>query len=80
MHYRQHSSSEGKPTLERAHSRTSTSSDTERKRKISRQMSRQMSRQLSKQKSVEEEQVLMKKKGMSQLVQEEKAESGNVCE
>ena len=35
---------------------------------------------MSRQKSVEEEQTLKKRIGMSQLVQEEKAESGNVCE
>ena len=45
-----------------------------------RKLSRQMSRQMSRQKSVEEAKAdLVKEAEASKLIQEEKAESGNVC-
>ena len=60
----------------RHRSRTDSSSAFEHGRKLSRQMSRQMSRQ----KSVEEAKAdLVKEAEASKLIQEEKAETGNVC-
>ena len=59
-------------TSESEKSRPRTSSTAELKRRLSRQLSRQ--------KSIEEEKMLKKTAEMSQLVQEEKAESGHVCE
>ena len=70
IYYRQHSLSESKAPLKKSRSRTGSSSTAELKRRLSRQLSRQ--------KSLEEEKMLKKATESSQLIQEEKAESGNV--
>ena len=54
--------------------KTDSTSATEVKRQLSRQMSRQMSRQ----KSIEDEKAHVKETDTSKLIEEEKAESGNV--
>ena len=69
MLYR-HSISESKAPLKKVRSKTDSSSTAELKRRLSRQLSRQ--------KSIEEKEMLKKTTESSQLIQEEKAESGNV--